>query len=433
MRPHARELLVGRGEVCLGLVELGTLGRHVEVDVVVDADVDDPVAQASRRGRLARHVLVVELGVGLAAAGRMAGGQAHRVLPLGIGDGASVLAYLCLGRQIEAILIVVLQGLEELARVAHHLLGAVPRDVELLEVGALGGEHVRDRGGHIEHGGGRRAETLELAESVLVEAAQRSHGLKDGGLGRGEVLVGLHLELGDALSNLSDLGLLDGGLGALLRGNDRLLAHHNNELVRLLGLDRHEGRLLLERDLHVGYLLLSVGKLDQTLGQLVLEHLQRGAVLEQLVLVQRDQLEVRLGRRIHLAPLEPAILLRGHADRLVHEGHVVAGRLLDLRALHRDVAQEALGDGDERLLGPVEEPVARRAGRERRELAAPVAHLVADGRHAQANVQQRAHAVDEKLPELLLRVHVARLLRVVAHAVADGVAILLGEEAGRVA
>ena len=110
VRRHVRELLVGRGEVCLSLVELRK--RDVEVDVVVDADVadpvakasrvvdadvDDPVAQASRRGRLACLVREVDGVAGVAVAAGVARGQPHRVLPLGVGDGASVRAHHRLG------------------------------------------------------------------------------------------------------------------------------------------------------------------------------------------------------------------------------------------------------------------------------------------------------------------------------------------------
>ena len=95
--------------------------------------------------------------------------------------------------------------------------------------------------------------------------------------------------------------------------------------------------------------------------------------------------------------------------------------------LHLDLGEEAVGDGDERLLRPREEPVDARAVGERGEAAAARAELLAHGRHAAHDVHEPPHLADEELPERLLRVHVARGLGGVAHAVGD-VVLVLGVE-----
>ena len=121
MRAHGGELLVGRRELRLRLCKLGTLGRNVEVDVVVDANVDNPIAQAGRRGRFALHVIVVELGV-LGATAEALGDDA----PIRELRGARVFNDLLLGVEPEVVLVVVLQRLEELGDVVHHLFRAAP-------------------------------------------------------------------------------------------------------------------------------------------------------------------------------------------------------------------------------------------------------------------------------------------------------------------
>ena len=172
---------------------------------MVDADVDDPVAQPGRRARLGLHVVVVERRVGLV---RRAGELAHELLVLGE----------------EVVLVEGLERREEARRVAHRLLHPVPAHVELLEVGALLGEHVADGGRHVEHLGGRRAQALELGERALVETVERGLGLLNRGLGGRQVSLALPLEGRDLRLHLGDLLLLDGGILGLLVGDGRFLA-----------------------------------------------------------------------------------------------------------------------------------------------------------------------------------------------------------------
>ena len=90
--------------------------------------------------------------------------------------------------------------------------------------------------------------------------------------------------------------------------------------------------------------------------------------------------------------------------------HQVAQRVLGaVVGLHRELAQRALADGQQRRLRPVEEPVDRARRHETGELARARAELVA-GREAQDEVQAVAHAVDEVLPQ-----EVGRLLPHAAH------------------
>ena len=133
MRAHRLQFLVGCVELLDRLVELLALGLDVEVDVVVDDNVDDPVAHAGGGARLALHELARELGVGVVR-------------------GAGELAHILFVLDDEVVLVELLQRDEEGVHAAHQLLARRPRRVELLEVGALGRHHVHDRGDDPEHG-----------------------------------------------------------------------------------------------------------------------------------------------------------------------------------------------------------------------------------------------------------------------------------------
>ena len=60
----------------------------------------------------------------------------------------------------------------------------------------------------------------------------------------------------------------------------------------------------------------------------------------------RAQLEEALGRRVHLAPLDRAVVSGGSADGAVHKGHMVGARVAQLVGGHVDGREEALRDGD---------------------------------------------------------------------------------------
>mmetsp|Transcript_14441 Transcript_14441/g.43937 ORF Transcript_14441/g.43937 Transcript_14441/m.43937 type:complete len:206 (-) Transcript_14441:49-666(-) len=204
---------------------------------MVDANVHHPRAQARGGLGLGGHEVVVELLVGLVW---RAGVLAHPVV---------------LGLHPEVILVKVDERLQELLGRSHHLLGRVPRNVQLLEVGALGREHVGHGGCHLKHRRRRAAERLELGERVLVEKVESLLGGAERGLGSGEVAFRLRLELGHLALDFRHLVLLHLGLLRLLGSDVGLLAYLDDELVGLgsLGLD-HLG-LLLKLDLHVGHLL----------------------------------------------------------------------------------------------------------------------------------------------------------------------------------
>jgi hypothetical protein len=126
-------------------------------------------------------------------------------------------------------------------------------------------------------------------------------------------------------------------------------------------------------------------------------HLQDGQV-------QVDEVEVRLGRRVHLSL------------QLVEEAHaVLRDALVDVHAHLRDgeldvltaevlLRQEPRSDRAQRIIGPRHEPVDRRAVDQRRELAAPHAERVANGRHREHDVQVVADARDEQAVHVVSRV-----------------------------
>ena len=106
-------------------------------------------------------------------------------------------------------------------------------------------------------------------------------------------------------------------------------------------------------------------------------------------------------------------MLLGDADRLL----VVA--LL---------AQEVVGYGRQRALGPREEPVDDGVVDEAGEVAAAAAQRLACGAHGQHDVEVVQALVDEVVPLALLVERDAAVLALLAHAVDQRDALLLGEE-----
>ena len=119
----------------------------------------------------------------------------------------------------------------------------------------------------------------------------------------------------------------------------------------------------------------------------------------------------------------------------MHEAHVVRHILLELRGRDVDVLEEAHRHRDERLARPRVEPVDDRGRDERGELAASVAERVAHRRHAEHHVQVLAHAVKEKVPANVGRVHQARRLDLGPNGVEDVISVVrrvqVGDEAAR--
>jgi len=140
--------------------------------------------------------------------------------------------------------------------VTYHLLGTSPSHVNLLEVGALGCKHVRQRCGHIDRGCGRASEALELSDISLVEAIESRFSLLHGGNPRVELCLKLcnhggllrHLLLGRRLQCAGTL------LQPLLVGK-RLVKHR---------LHRIQLRLRLGQ-LGVGGAQLALGQLERLL------------------------------------------------------------------------------------------------------------------------------------------------------------------------
>ena len=159
------ELLVRFAELVHRLLQQSTLGRHIEVDVVVDEDVDYPVAEAGRRHRDALHVRVVELGVGRFRSARALGTHFSLVL------------------QQQVVLVEVDERFEELVDGRHQFLRLAPCRLDLLDL-PLGRHHVLHRVAHLQHHGRGRRHRLELGERRLVERVERFGRRRDGGLGR---------------------------------------------------------------------------------------------------------------------------------------------------------------------------------------------------------------------------------------------------------
>eukprot|EP00962_Isochrysis_galbana_P028266 scaffold8907_cov105-Isochrysis_galbana.AAC.3 len=216
---------------------------------------------------------------------------------------------------------------------------------------------------------------LDLGHVLLVEQLQR--GLRR--LKCWERLVEV------ALGVVGDLARLDLVLHNLLRldvdllfllVDDALLLHDDHQ--HLLAFDRRLGHnllLLLELDRHLGHLHRRVRQLLQAVLQLVGRVTHLLALLDQQLAIALDQLQI-------------VLLLDPHV----------------LQKLERNLL--------ERVGRPVGEPVDGGARDERREHAHIVAVRLADGRHAEHNVQVRAGALNKELPHRVVGRRPAGLLDV---------------------
>ena len=131
-------------------------------------------------------------------------------------------------------------------------------------------------------------------------------------------------------------------LRRLLLGDARLLAHLHEQLVGLLAFLLDDDRLLLELDLHVGHLPCASRSLTRPVLEPLLERLAARACLRRARLVQRDQLEVRLGRRVHLAPLLRAVRSAAIPTTRCTKAMWCARSRVISSDLQLDVAEEAL-------------------------------------------------------------------------------------------
>jgi len=106
--------------------------------------------------------------------------------------------------------------------------------------------------------------------------------------------------------------------------------------------------------------------------------------------------------------------------------------LLVRGTLERERRDEAVGDLDERLLGPRQEVVDRRDGEHAGELAGADREERVEGTEAQDDVQVVADPVDEELPQVVLRLLLvgALLLEHAREVAVDGQLLVLGDEAG---
>ena len=273
----------GRVELLGGGQGLQTHGLDILVDVVVDVDVDDEVCETGGRVRLLALDLDVE---------PLELEQVLDVGEVGLGQLATVDASL------EAE-----HGLEELGWRRHHGHRCLPARVNLLEGRVLGLQQADARGGHVIDALRRLLERLELAEILYVQALERGRGGDKRGLSRRQLDLNARLHLDHLL-------LLDrGGRGDLI-GLAGLLAGLALLLLKLRDHGVNLGLLRLDLDGLDLQVLLELG--DRRGSRLELDHavrearnvcLGRLAPLGEHRLVECDQLEERLGRRVVEAAL----------------------------------------------------------------------------------------------------------------------------------
>eukprot|EP00968_Pinguiococcus_pyrenoidosus_P007309 scaffold486_cov254-Pinguiococcus_pyrenoidosus.AAC.2 len=281
----------------------------------------------------------------------------------------------------------------------------------------------------------RVGQLLDLADVCRLDGVDGRLGLVDERLRLGQVRLALALLLGDARRVLFALGLdLLHLLAFLLRlGAGHLeVGQHGVGLLGGLG----QLHLLHRQDLLEGLDILRPApqllqaQADAALLVLELVELDGVGLLEVL-----DEAEVALGRLEHLAPHPLKVLLAGRGHQAVHHAHVRDEALLLLRrALDGVVLDEASRHADQRLLGPLQEPVDGGHRREAGELLRPLRELRIHGTHAQHDVQVVADAVDEELAQGVgrLRDVGSFLEEIVAQLRRDAHDLLLGEEARHV-
>ena len=356
--------------------------------------------------------------------------HAH-VLEVALGDLALVHAVL-----------VVHQALQEAADVAEQLLlGRVPRLVLVRHLARLGAHDVLAHVGQqhdarredVVDAARRLLHRLALAQVLLVERVERGHGGLDGGQRGLEVALGVGLDGRGARRHLARLAGDGVGLGRLLLDDGLVGGHVGGDDGRLgllgLGLDELDLELLLD-------LAHERARLAQLL-EAGLQAVDGGGAGHALAgeqrLVELEQLEVGLGRRVDEAAVR-VLVAHGH---LVHalegEGHVALDARAHGVAEALDVLEELGADGLQRVLGPGLEPVEHRAVDERREALGARLDVLADGREAQHHVQVALHRVDEPLPARVLVHGEAGGLDAAAHGVDDGVHLVGREEVRDVA
>mmetsp|Transcript_33102 Transcript_33102/g.52018 ORF Transcript_33102/g.52018 Transcript_33102/m.52018 type:complete len:705 (-) Transcript_33102:2068-4182(-) len=417
---HLLEARVGRLQLRIGLGQRLALGLHRHHNVAVGHNVDHEVTQACRRRVLGQDDLRVEV---LHVQVR------PDLLEVDVRHGAVVHG-----------LLDVLERLHVVRDVAQHLLlGGAPGAV--LDDALLGGHHGRVQAGQQHHGGrehvvhaeGRRAHGLAHAQVLLVQRVQRAHGRLHRRLGLGQVRLGvalLHRHLSLDLGHLLGLHLRLGRLHLhhrLLAGHVlRDALRHRLLLVRLL-----QAHLKVLLDLR--HRLLRLLQLEQAVAQPL-----DGRVLVLLLLleqygVQLQQLQVGLGRGVHVPPLRLQEHLGLVVDLLEGKGQEGLDDGANLGRAHVHVRQELLAHGEQRVLGPGLEPVDHRAVHQRGELLRAVAHVVAYGREGQHRVQVAPRLVDEEVPAGLPLGHQPGRLHPARHRVHDAVHLVHCEQVRDVA
>lgn len=175
-----------------------------------------------------------------------------------------------------------------------------------------------------------------------------------------------HLEISVSLSsfNLNLIGLLltsDRHTVDLLRFHVGVLVlnlQFFEQLVRRLGGFFKFHIFDLKHILELVDISRSFGQLVQTLRNVLLFQIDRVVLLAVKLLVRRDEGEVRFGGDVDVASHLLEVGVAHAVDQLMHNTHMVHQLDLNLRlAIDVDLGKELGRDGDERLLGPGQEPI----------------------------------------------------------------------------
>mmetsp|Transcript_13697 Transcript_13697/g.27719 ORF Transcript_13697/g.27719 Transcript_13697/m.27719 type:complete len:749 (-) Transcript_13697:6644-8890(-) len=294
------------------------------------------------------------------------------------------------------------QVLDELTRIRQRLLlGYAPVVFDLLAVVVF---HVRrlllKHDAHSLHSQLHRrgwlVVGLQRSDVTFLQGVENLHGCGEEGKGFIEVFLRV---IFDGLTLVS----LDLGLGCLLLDfafrnvSGRLfLGNHLGRLLHFLQSLGQDRLFRLQVYLELGNLFLGIGKLVQTVLQLVALGPNLLPLHSEQFLVHGQKLEVGRGSHVvdppQLLSVLNGLLLHTQVDVLEHVDQLAGVDLLEVQVGLLDLL---LPDRRQGLGGPCREPVDRAAVDERREHAQARAELLGTGRHAHAHVDVLLHAKDE--------------------------------------
>ena len=172
------------------------------------------------------------------------------------------------------------------------------------------------------------------------------------------------------------------------------------QLVSCLSGDVKLGTLFLKDELHGLYILSGLGQLVETLVNVLL-FLVDGLILAVIqLMVSLDEGEIGLGGDIDVSTHLLEVLLADRIDHLVDLAHVDGELLLcGGGCIDFDIREEFGGHGDQRLLGPWQEPIDGGTREHSRELLGTLSELCINRGEGKNHMEIVLDSVEEVLPQ----------------------------------